>query len=113
MTDINSVTVGQIVAIIGVITVIGAFIGQCNKLIKEKTKPIDDFKIDLDKQSKRLEKVEEHQANDLEEIKEIKAQMKLLLRSNMALLAHGEDNNHTGQLKSMEEEIKSYLIENA
>lgn len=113
MTDVNSITVGQIVTAIGVITAIGVFVGQVSKWIKDKTKPIEDFKEDLEELSARTEKIEEHQANDLEDIQDMKVCMRLLLRSTMALLAHGEDNNHTGELKNMEEEIKKYLIENA
>lgn len=113
MADINNVTIGQIVTTISVVTVIAVFVGQINKWIKEKTKPIEEFKDNLDDMDDRITKIEDHQANDLESIQDMKRCIRLLLRSNMALLANGEDNNHTGQLKQMEKEIQQYLIDNS
>lgn len=96
MVDFGSITINDIVTTLAIIFAIASY-------VKSATEPIKKF-------NDRVDAIEEHQANDLKRIDDITDCLHLLLKSNLALLAHGEDNNHTGELKAMEEEINKYLI---
>lgn len=96
MTDLGEITISQLVAW-------GAIIFSLITYLKTATKPIKDF-------TDRVDKIEEHQGNDLKRLDEMEECMHLLLKSTRALLDHGTDNNHTGELKKMKSEIDEYLI---
>lgn len=96
MIDVGSITINEIVTALAVIVALVTY-------LRSATEPIKKF-------NQRVESIEQHQANDLKRIDDITDCLHLLLRSNIALLAHSEDNNHTGELKAMEKEINDYLV---
>jgi hypothetical protein len=59
---------------------------------------------------KRIEKVEEHQANDLERLKIMENDMRMMLKATRVLVAHSVTNNNTGELKKVQAEMDDYLI---
>lgn len=94
--NIGAITINEIITAAAVIVALVTY-------IKQATEPIKKF-------NQRIDDIEKHQANDLKRLDDMEDCMHLLLKSNLALLAHGQDNNHTGELKSMEKEINDYLI---
>lgn len=92
----NNITIGDILVIIAGVTTIIGFVS------KVKT-PVDSFNA-------RLTKVEQHQANDNEKLKELENDTKLLLKATRTLISHSVTNNSTGELKKVQAEIDEYLI---
>ena len=60
--------------------------------------------------NKRLDDVEKAQKDNDEEIKGLKDDMKMVLRSIRVLVAHGATNNEKGELKRIQNELDEYLI---
>lgn len=94
--NLGALTINEIITACAVVVALVTY-------IKQAVEPVKKF-------NDRIDKIEEHQAKDLERIDDMEDCLHLLLKSNMALLAHGEDNNHTGELKAMKKEINDYLI---
>lgn len=93
---IDNITLGQLAVAL-------AFIGGLIATIKQLTKPISDF-------NKRVDKIEQHQENDNQRLNQLENDTKQILLSVNALLLHGSDNNHTGELKQRQSELSEYLI---
>ena len=94
--NFNDITIGDILVIIaGMTTLIG--------FITKVTSPYTELKS-------RLDKVEEHQANDNERLKSLEEDTKMILKATRVLVAHSVTNNNTGELKRVQEEIDNYLI---
>lgn len=94
--NINDITIGDLLVIIaGLTTIIG--------FITKVMSPYTDLR-------KRIEKVEEHQANDLERLKTMENDMRMMLKATRVLVAHSVTNNNTGELKKVQAEMDDYLI---
>jgi hypothetical protein len=94
--NMNDITIGDLLVIIaGLTTIIG--------FITKVMSPYTDLR-------KRIEKVEEHQANDLERLKIMENDMRMMLKATRVLVAHSVTNNNTGELKKVQAEMDDYLI---
>lgn len=94
--NMNDITIGDLLVIIaGLTTIIG--------FITKVMSPYTDLR-------KRIEKVEEHQANDLERLKTMENDMRMMLKATRVLVAHSVTNNNTGELKKVQAEMDDYLI---
>lgn len=94
--NINDITIGDLLVIIaGLTTIIG--------FITKVMSPYTDLR-------KRIEKVEEHQANDLERLKTMENDMRMMLKATRVLVAHSVTSNNTGELKKVQAEMDDYLI---
>ena len=94
--NFNSLTIGEIVVIIAGITTIAGFVTKI-------TSPWNELKT-------RIEKIENHQANDNERLKAMEEDTRLILKATRTLVLHSVTNNSTGELKKIQEEIDNYLI---
>ena len=87
------------------IAVVGAAITYIYKAFKFAKKPGDDVNKKLDRDHKRLNALED-------DSKYVENAIKLLIRSNLAILGHMSDGNNTGEMAKMEKEIQEFLIHN-
>ena len=68
------------------------------------------FSNPVKKQVERIDKLEEHQANDLGRLQQIEKDNKQLLLSVNQLMSHIIDGNHVDKLKKRKEDLEEYLI---
>ena len=94
--DFNTITIGQVLVLIAGITAIASFISRV-------ASPFNDLK-------QRVGKVEEHQNSDLERLKALEDDTKMILKATRTLINHSITNNSTGELKRIQNEIDEYLI---
>ena len=87
------------------IAVIGAAITYAYKAYKFTRKPSEDINEKLDRDFKKIRAMEDEQLW-------MKDAIKILIRSNLAILGHMGDGNHTGEMSKMEKEIQDFLIHN-
>ena len=87
------------------IAVVGAALSYIYRGFKFAKKPSDD--------------VNEKLARDYEKINELEGQqrynskaIKLLMRSEMAILGHLQSGNSTGEMEKVEKDIKEFLLNN-
>lgn len=94
--NFNDITLGDLLVLIaGLTTIIG--------FITKVMSPYTDLR-------KRIEKVEEHQANDNERLKALEEDTRMILKATRVLVAHSVTNNNTGELKKVQAEMDDYLI---
>lgn len=94
--NFNNITIGDILVVVaGITTLIGFF--------TKVTSPYTELR-------NRIQKVEEHQANDNERLKALEEDTRMILKATRVLVAHSVTNNNTGELKRVQEEIDNYLI---
>lgn len=100
--DINWETIEHICISIAVV---GAAITYIYRGWKFAKKPADD--------------VHEKLKRDFDEIRKLRSEsdymkdaVKLLIRSNLTILGHLSDGNHTSEMAKMEKEIQTFLIHN-
>ena len=93
----ENLTLGQIIVIGGSLMALAGTIGYF-------TKPVFEF-------LKRLQKVEEHQENDLRRLDNFDKDIQQILLSVDVLLQHSIDGNNTEELKKRKRELNSYLIQ--
>ena len=79
--------------------------GWLIKIVKSVKKPADDVATKLDRDNKRIIKLEDS-------MDKMSNSMKLLMKSNLAVLSHIVDGNNTKDLAAIEKEIHEYLIHN-
>lgn len=96
MIDIQEITLGQLVTAIGFIIILVGYINQA-------LKPLKDF-------TKRIDQIEQHQDNDNKRLNKLEQETHLILKATRVLVSHSVDNNHTGDLKKMQDEIDDYLV---
>lgn len=94
--NFNDITIGDILVLIAGLTTLIGFIAKI-------TSPYTELKS-------RLDKVEEHQANDNERLKALEDDTRMILKATRVLVAHSMNGNSTGELKRVQEEIDNYLI---
>lgn len=94
--NFNDITIGDILVLIaGITTLIG--------FITKVTSPYTELR-------NRIQKVEEHQANDNERLKALEDDTRMILKATRVLVAHSVTNNNTGELKKVQAEMDDYLI---
>lgn len=104
MGNIESITVGEIVTAISVISVFVMAYSNINKTIKEKIKPTEELKD-------RIEKCEEHLDNDNKKFKDLDQCQKLTLKAVRLLLDERIANDdESGRLAKMKNDIDEYLL---
>ena len=79
--------------------------GWLIKIVKGVKKPADDVRTLLDKDNKRLKELEGDNRYN-------KNAIKLLMRSEMAILGHLTTNNNTGEIAKVEKDIREFLLNN-
>lgn len=87
------------------IAVIGAAITYIYKGFKFAKKPSDEVNEKLKRDFNELRKLRS-------ESDYMKEAVKLLIRSNLTILGHLGDGNHTSEMAKMETEIQNFLIQN-
>lgn len=98
-----TLTYDKILALLTGFTVVCVAVGWLIKIIKALKKPNDDIHAKLDRDNKRIQKLED----DTEYVKNA---MSVLLRTNIVMLSHMRTNNNTGEIAKQEEEIHDFLI---
>lgn len=101
----ENITIGQIVAAIGAISIIGAFIG---KLVKGYKKAIPDR---FEKIEKRLDYVEQKREEYEREVKNSKKEREILLRGELAALKGLKEMCHIDAVSNSINEIEEYMME--
>ena len=97
------VTIGVLIAV-GIIVKLGMdLVIKARELRKPKVKDEKSVQDKLEQDHKRLTALEETTARQDEELK-------LILRSQMAIIHHMEDGNDINKLKETREDIEEYLI---
>lgn len=79
--------------------------GWLLKIIKGVKKPGNDVRALLDNDNKRLKNLEEDNHYN-------KNAIKLLMRSEMAILGHLTTNNNNGEIAKIEKDIREFLLNN-
>ena len=87
------------------VAVVGAAISYIYRGFKFAKKPADDVNDKLDRDYKRLNKLDE-------EFGYISDAIAMLLKSDMIMLSHLRTGNNTGKIKEMENELQDFLINN-
>ena len=87
------------------IAVVGAAITYIYKGVKFAKKPADDVMEKLDRDNRRLNALEDEICYNSKAIK-------ILMRSELALLGHISTGNSSGEISKVEKEIQEFLISN-
>lgn len=93
---LENITLGEIIATASVIALLVGW-------IRSALKPIQNF-------NKRIDDIEKHQDNDNKRLNKLEEDTHMILKATLVLVKHGEDNNHTGELSEIEDEITNYLV---
>lgn len=97
--DDLTVTLGVILVVCGMLVTLW----QAIKAVKEMTRPAKDL-------VSRVDQMEGHLANDKERLDDQEEAQKLLLRGLLVLIKHETTGNQTSDLKLLESDISTYLI---
>ena len=95
---------GGVVAISGAVAAVSKFWRYAHKKSDENSATLADVMECLAKDKRRIEDLEQAQA-------EADKQNKLILKAVVSLMSHELDGNHTAQLTKTRDEIQAYLIE--
>lgn len=95
---------GGVVAISGAVAAVTKFWRFAHKKSDENSATLNDVMTWLASDKRRIEDLEESQA-------EADRQNKLILKAVVSLMSHELDGNHTSQLTKTRDEIQAYLIE--
>ena len=87
------------------VAVVGAALTYIYKGIKFAKKPADDVNEKLARDYKKIGELEEQQNYNSKAVK-------LLMRSEMAILNHLQSGNSTGEMAKVEKDIKEFLLNN-
>ena len=79
--------------------------GWLLKIIKGLKKPADDIASKLDNDNQRIKRLRKDVDYNLDAVK-------LLMRSQMAVLNHLQTGNSTGEMAKVEHDIKEFLLNN-
>lgn len=77
--------------------------GWLIKIINGIRKPSNNIRDMLDSDNKRLKELEENRLY-------MQRSIRILMKSNLAMLGHMTTDNNTGELAKMEQEIQDFLI---
>lgn len=95
----------QIMAILALFTACCVAGGWLIKIYKGIKKPSDTVMELLDKDNRRLKALEE-------DTRYFHNAVKLLIQSNFAIIGHLRTANNTGEMAKVEEDIRTFLINN-
>lgn len=100
-----TITYEKIMTILALFTALCVAGGWLLKIIKSLKKPSEDISEKLDRDNKRLNRLEE-------DMDYISKSISLLMKSNLAILGHMSNGNNTSDMAKMEKEIQEFLIQN-
>lgn len=95
----------KVMAVLAMFTALCVAGGWLIKIFKGIKKPSDDVLAMLDRDNKRLRKLED-------DSQYLNRAVKLLVQSNFAIIGHLRTANNTGEMAKVEEDIKTFLINN-
>jgi hypothetical protein len=91
-----------VAVILAALALIGA-VWNTYKIAREAHQPTED-------RVRRLEVLEEHDANDNKRLEELERESRLVLKAQMVIIEHLMTSNGTPQLQEVKDEIQAYLI---
>lgn len=100
-----TLTYERIMANLGLFTALCVAAGWLIKIIKAIKKPGDDINQKLDRDNKRIRKLED-------EMEYISSAIGMLMRTNLVQLRHMRTGNETGEISTVEKEVQEFLIRN-
>ena len=100
-----TITYEKFMAVLALFTALCIAGGWLIKIVKGIKKPADDVNEKLARDFKKISKLEEQQCYNSKAIK-------LLMRSELAILGHLSTNNNTGEIAKVEADIKEFLLNN-
>ena len=98
-----TMTYEDVMAVLGLFTAACVAGGWLVKIIKGIRKPADDINAKLDRDNKRIKRLED----DMDYISQ---SISMLMRCELVMLGHMRTNNNTGKMAEMETEIQDFLI---
>lgn len=111
MNTVIEFSFAQVLTICGAIITLSTCVGVLGSWVKKAQEPNAKQNERLDRIEQRLDEHDKYFIKDRERFDDIERMMKLLIKSNRALLRHGIDGNTINELKLAEEDISNYLIE--
>ena len=102
--------VGQISAVCGCITAVGAVVALIIALIKRAKAPNENQDRRLDEIEKRLAEHDQCLKNDLDRLNRFEEGNRIMQRCMLALLSHNIDGNDVESMKKVKEDLQEYLI---
>ena len=96
------ITVDTVLKILGMFTAACVAGGWLVKIVKALKKPSDDVNTKLDRDNKRLNKLED-------EMDYLKNAMSMSLQCSLVMLGHMRTNNNTGEITRQESELQEFL----
>lgn len=100
-----TITYEKFMAVLALFTALCIAGGWLIKIIKGLRKPSDDINEKLERDYKRLNRLEE-------EFDYINKAVALLMKADLAMLGHLSTDNNTSELAAVEKEIQVFLINN-
>lgn len=100
-----TITYEKFMAALALFTALCIAGGWLIKIAKSLKKPGNDVNEKLDRDYKRLNKLEE-------EFEYINNAVSLLMKADLAMLGHMATDNNTGEMAAIEKEIQYFLINN-
>lgn len=100
-----TITYEKIMMLLALFTALCVAGGWLLKIIRSLKKPSADISEKLDRDNKRLNRLEE-------DMDYISKSISLLMKSNLAILGHMANGNNTSDMAKMEKEIQEFLIKN-
>lgn len=106
---IESITLGQIAAVIAFIVALYGGVKYLKKEVKEAITEMlkDEFKSVDDKLDKDNKRLNDHD----EQMKFMYKAISLLLQDDLAILEHLRTNNATGKMAKQEQKVQEFLVE--
>jgi hypothetical protein len=86
-------------------------VANAEEELKTLAKDVPLIKAAISEHATRLNKIELHQSNDINALKDHAAFNRVISAAMLALLDHELDGNHTAQLEDAKENLRKYLIE--
>lgn len=99
-----TITYDKVMAALALFTAACVAAGWVIKIVRAAKKPTDDINAKLDNDNNRLKIIEE-------EMDYINRSITLLMRCDLAILAHLQTGNETGRMSGMEREIQDFLLD--
>lgn len=100
-----TITYEKFMMALGLFTALCVAGGWLIKIIKGIKQPSTNVKKMLDSDNKRIKRLEEQMNYNSSAIK-------LLMRSELAILGHLSTNNNTGEMSKVEKDIQAFLLNN-
>lgn len=92
------------------LVLLGNAADRIGKMWAAVKKPDQEQTALLENHERRIKDIEAKLVNDNSRLDGLEDGMKVLLRSNLALLRHGIDGNEVAAMRAAEEEVQEYLL---